>query len=54
MRALRDALRRWLIPELADVLAAHERLKASERERALRLHLDSALGSKIRPSRDRL
>jgi hypothetical protein len=42
MRWLRDALRRWVVPEIGEIRSTQERLLADERKRAIREHLRTA------------
>lgn len=51
MGALREALRRWLIPELPELVAAQARSLSTERERALREHLRGAVSPPISSER---
>lgn len=51
MRALREALRRWLVPELPELVAAQARLLSAERKRALSEHLRSAVSPPISSER---
>lgn len=42
MRWLREALRKWLVPEIGEIRATQERLLANERKRAIREYLRTA------------